>query len=155
MALSFYTSVARQLFVGSVWDWVANTINIQIMTDTYTFSAAHDFRNDLTNEVTGTNYTAGGLALDNKTASAANPTVLTADDEVIAQSAGGFSTGRKYALTKITGGASSTDPLLCYGTAAGDFGNVAGQLTLDVPSSFITLQVLMAGSAAAVRVVAH
>ena len=37
MALSFYTSVARQLFVGSVWDWVANTINIQIMTDTYTF----------------------------------------------------------------------------------------------------------------------
>lgn len=141
MALSFYPSVARQLFVGSVWDWVANTINIMIMTNTYTFSATHDFRDDITNEVTGTNYTAGGLALDNKTASAANPTVLTANDEVIAQSAGGFANGRKYALTKITGGAANTDPLLCYGAAAGDFGNVAGQLTLDVPASFITLTV--------------
>jgi hypothetical protein len=142
MALSFYTSVARELVVGSVWDWVANTINIWLATNAgYTFSAAHDKRDDLAGEVSGTNYSAGGLALDNKTASAANPTVMTANDEVIAQSGAGFSNGRKYILTKITGGAASTDPLLCYGAAAGDFGNVAGQLTLDIPASFITLTV--------------
>lgn len=140
MALSFYTSAAEDL-VDATWDWVADTINIWIATNTYTFSAAHNFRDDLTNEVSGTNYSAGGLALDSKTASAANPCVMSAADEVIAQSGGGFSNGRKYILTKITGGASSTDPLLCYGTAGADFGNVAGQLTLDVPTSFITVTV--------------
>jgi hypothetical protein len=141
MALSFYNSVARELVVGSVWDLVANTINIWLATNAYNFAAAHDRRDDLNNEVSGTNYTAGGLALDGKTVSAANPAVFTANDEVIAQSAGGFFTARKYILVKITGGAASTDPLLCHGQAGADFGNVAGQLTLDIPSSFITITV--------------
>jgi hypothetical protein len=140
MALSFYNSFAEDL-IDSTWDWVADTINILIMTNTYTFSAGHAFRSSITNEVTGTGYTAGGLALDGKSATAANPCVLSANDEVIAQNAGGFANGRKYALAKITGGAASTDPLMAYGTAAGDFGNVAGQLTLDVPASFITVTV--------------
>jgi hypothetical protein len=139
MALTFYTATARKLVVGSVFDLVANTLNLMIMTSTYTFSAAHDFRDDITNEVTGTGYTAGGLALANKSVSSANPAVFTADDIVVAQSGAGFSTGRKYAIVKITGGASSTDPLFAYGTAGADFGNVAGALTLDVPASFVTL----------------
>ena len=142
MALLFYDSAARG-FIGedATWDWVADTINVLIMTSTYTFSAAHDFRNDITNEVTGTGYSAGGLGLDNKSVSSAgvNPAVLTADDEVIAQSGAGFSNGRKYAFSKIRGGASTADELLAYGTAGADFGNVAGQLTLDVPASFITI----------------
>jgi hypothetical protein len=140
MALSFYTSFAEDL-VMAVWNWESNTINILLMTNTYTFSAAHNFRDDITNEVTGTGYTAGGLALDGKTSSAANPSVLTANDEVIAQSGGGFANARKYAISKITGGAASTDPLMAYGTAGADFGNVAGQLTLDVPASWITITV--------------
>ena len=140
MALSFYNSAAEDLFDAG-WDWVADTINIWIATNTYAFSAAHTFRSNLTNEVTGTGYTANGLALDGKSASAANPCVLSANDEVIAQSGAGFANGRKYILTKILGGAATADPLLCYGTAGADFGNVAGQLTLDVPASFITLTV--------------
>jgi hypothetical protein len=138
MALSWYTVAARNLFTAT-YDWVSNNINIWLATNTYTFSAAHSFRSDLTNEVTGTNYTAGGLLLDTKTASSANPTVLTSADEVVAQSAGGFANARKYIIVKITGGAASTDPLICYGAAGADFGNQAGALTLDVPPSFITL----------------
>jgi hypothetical protein len=140
MALSFYNSAAEDLF-DATWDWVADTINIMLMTSTYTFSAAHAFRSSITNEVTGTGYTAGGLALASKTASAANPCVLSANDVVIAQSGAGFANARKYSISKITGGASSTDPLLCYGTAGADFGNIAGQLTLDVPTNFIQLSV--------------
>lgn len=140
MALSFYTSSAKDFATGVV-SWVAGTYNIMLMTSTYTYSAAHDFRNDITNEVSGTNYSSGGLALDNKSASAANPCVLTADDEVVAQSGAGFSNARKYAIVKILGGASSADPLLCYGAAGADFGNVSGALTLDVPASFITISV--------------
>ena len=140
MALSFYDSSARDFATGVV-AWVSGTYNILLMTSSYTFSAAHNFRDDITNEVSGTNYSSGGLALDNKSASSANPSVLTADDEVIAQSGAGFSNGRKYAVAKILGGAASADPLLAYGAAGADFGNVAGALTLDVPSSFITITV--------------
>jgi len=138
MALSVYTSHLNDTYDGDV-DWPANTINLLIMTSSYTFSAAHDFRNDITSEVSGTGYTAGGLALSNKTLGTANPCIASADDIVISQNAGGFSNGRKYALAKILGGASSADPLLWYGAAGADFGNVSGQLTLDVPSSFISL----------------
>ena len=140
MALGFYTSSAED-FADAGWDWVADTINLMIMTSTYAFSAAHAFRSDITDEVSGTGYSAGGLALDNKSASAANPCVLSADDEVIAQSGAGFADGEEYALSKILGGASSADPLLCHGVAAGAFGNVAGQLTMAVPASFITITV--------------
>ena len=140
MALTFYNSFAKKLFDADV-DLLVDTINLLIMANAYTFSAAHDFRDDITNEVTGTGYTAGGLALGTKSTSAANPSVFTAADIVIAQNAGGFTTGRKYALAKIRGGAATADELITYGTAGADFGNVAGQLTLDVPASFITLTV--------------
>jgi hypothetical protein len=141
MALSAFTVLARNLATAA-FSWTADVIHLILLTNTYTFSAAHDFRDDLSNEVTGTNYTAGGLLLDNRTASAANPSVLTADDEVVAQSGAGFANARKYVLAKITGGSVATpadDPLIYYGTAGADFGNVAGQLTLDVPASFITI----------------
>lgn len=139
MALSVYTSHLNDIYDADV-DWVSNTIHIVIMTNAgYTFSAGHDFRNDLGTEVSGTGYSSGGLALDNKSLGTANPCLASSDDEVIAQSGGGFVNGRKYALVKILGGASSADPLLWYGAAAGDFGNVAGQLTLDVPSNLVSL----------------
>jgi hypothetical protein len=141
MAMSASTSAARNLVTGVI-TWTTGTWNLGLLTNTYTFSAAHDFRDDWTNEVAnGNGYTTGGLTLDNRTASSANPSVLTADDEVIAQNASGFANARKYWLVKITGGASSTDPLFYYGTAAGDFGNQNGALTLDVPSSWITVTV--------------
>ena len=142
MALTFYTSFAKKLFDADV-DLLVDTINLLIMTNAgYTLNAAtHAFRSDITGEVTGTGYTAGGLALGTKSTSAANPSVFTAADIVIAQNAGGFSTGRKYALAKIRGGAASADELITYGAAGADFGNIAGQLTLDIPASFITLTV--------------
>ena len=137
MALTFYTSSTKDFATG-VYAWVSGTYKVVVMTSTYTFSAAHAFRSDLTNEVSGTNYSSGGMSIANKTASSANPSVLSGDDIVMAQSGGGFSTGRKYAVAKILGGAASADPLVAYGAAGGDFGNVAGALALDVPTSFLT-----------------
>ena len=140
MALSFYSSAARNFVVGEL-NWPADVFHLMLMTSSYTFNAAHDFRSDIANEVSGDGYTAGGLPLENLTASAANPCVLSADDVNIAQSASGFSNGRKYAFVEIKGGAASADPLLNYGTAAADFGNVASPLVIDVPSSLITVSV--------------
>jgi hypothetical protein len=140
MALTFYTRAANDFATGIV-SWVAANYNIIVVSNTYTFSAAHNWRSDLTNEVSGTNYTAGGILLASKTASAANPSVLTSNDVVIAQSSGGFTLGRKYIVDKALGGNSNADPLFVYGAAGADFGNVAGALTLDVPASFVTITV--------------
>ena len=138
MALAFYTSFAEDLADAGL-DWVADDLRLALMTNTYAFSAAHAFRAALTNEIaTGNGYTTGGLALDTKTATAANPCVMTAADEVVAQNAAGFTTARKYTLLKWVGTA-ATDPLIANGTAVADFGNQAGQLTLDYPASFLTI----------------
>jgi hypothetical protein len=143
VALSFPVTVAKDFATGVV-TWVAGSYSILLATNAgYTYSSAHDFRNDFTTEHTNfTGYVAGtGLVIDNKTASSANPCVLSADDEVIAQSGGGASDIRKYGVFKITGGASSTDPYFFYGAFGADVGNVAGALTLDVPTSMITITV--------------
>lgn len=139
MALSFYTRFPEDL-VDAGLDWVADSIKISIHTVTETFTAADAFWVNVstTNEVTGTNYTSGGLALANKTASLASPCVMSADDVIINQSGGGFSTGRTYVIYKVVG-SPATDPLIAHGTAGGTFGNLAGQLTLDVPVSWITV----------------
>ncbi len=141
MALTAYTSWAKDLSTGLFLWTSATDYRIFIMTTTYTFSAAHAFRSSLTNEVSGTNYVASGGPVDNNTASAANPCVMSADDITYAQSASGFSTAQKYAIVKITGGASSTDPLVAYGDAGASFGNVVGALTVDIPASFLTVTV--------------
>ena len=79
MALTFYTSSTKDFATG-VFAWVSGTYKVVVMTSTYTFSAAHAFRSDLTNEVSGTNYSSGGMSIANKTASSANPSVLSGDD---------------------------------------------------------------------------
>jgi glutamate dehydrogenase/leucine dehydrogenase len=44
--------------------WEAEDNKVLMVTDSYTHDyTVHDFRDDITNEVTGTGYTAGGIAL--------------------------------------------------------------------------------------------
>jgi len=83
------------------------------------------------NEVSGTNYTAGGPTLDNVAVTlAAGVVTVDCDDEVIAQSATGFSDGRALVMYKDTG-TPATSIIIAHLIAAGDFGNVAGSLTLQ------------------------
>jgi hypothetical protein len=133
--MNFYTSFMKKLSDNDV-DYAADTIKVEVMTSSYTFSAAHDFADDLSAEVSGTNYTSGGPTLSTKTTSAANPCVWDADDVTFAQSGSGFSNGRGFTLYKSTGTA-STSPLICNHTAGSDFGNVAGSLTIQWSASGI------------------
>ena len=46
---------------GKVLGFTSDTFKVMLTTSSYTEDKdAHDFRNDVTNEVTGTGYTAGG-----------------------------------------------------------------------------------------------
>jgi hypothetical protein len=137
MAMNFYDSLALELATG-IWNWDTNTIHLVLTTTTYAFVAGHSKRSSITNEVTGTNYTAGGKLLANTSATAANPTVMSADDQTYAQSGAGFANARNYVVTKFSG-TPANDNLWAHGVAGADFGNQAGLLTLDIPLSWFTL----------------
>lgn len=121
----------RQNNGTAVVDYDTDTIKVAILTSAYTYNAAHDFFNDLTNEVSGTNYTAGGTAVAGVTfALDGDNAEFVHNDIDWTQSGAGFSNGRVFVWYKDTGNV-ATSPLIMRMTEASDFGNVAGTLTLD------------------------
>ena len=117
---------------GNAIDLDTDTIKVMIVTSAYTYSAAHDFINDANaDEVSGTNYTAGGTAISGVTlALDGNNAEWIHDDIVWAQSGAGFANGRTFIWYLDTGNA-ATSKVIQYMSEASDFGNVAGPLTLD------------------------
>lgn len=95
-------------------DFNSDTIKAAICTSSYTPDQdAHDYFNDVTNEVTGTGYTAGGATLTGCTVTydgASNTLKLDADDAVWSSST---ITGRKVVIYKSTGTASTSPLLVC------------------------------------------
>lgn len=116
-------------------DWPADTIAVTLHTSAFTFDQdAHDFRNDLTNEVSGTGYTAGGVNLANKSVTydtATNKTILDADNISWTTST---ITARGAAVQKVIGGATSADPLLSYIDFGSDQSTVAGTFAINWPA---------------------
>lgn len=101
-------------------DWVPDTIKIALTTSSYTPNQdTHDFFDDITNEVSGTGYTAGGATLASKTTaydSSTNETRLDAADPSWATAT--FTT--RYAVVYKDTGTASTSPLLGYVDFGGD-----------------------------------
>lgn len=97
----------------------------------------HNFFDDVTNEVTGTNYTAGGAALGSQTVSRSTGTVtFDASDVVWLQDPSGFSNARKFVLRRHNATPANA-PLFSVVTADADVGNVTGDLTIAWHSSGI------------------
>lgn len=107
-----------------------DTIKVMLTTSAYTPNQdTHDYKDDVTNEVTGTGYTAGGVTLANKalTYDAATNTVkFDADDASWASST---ITARTYVIYKDTGVA-STSPLIAYGSESADVSTTNGTFSL-------------------------
>lgn len=114
MANVIYNSFKRDIANGSI-DLDTDTIKIMLVTSAYTPDIdAHTKRSDITNEVVGTGYTAGGATLASKTVTANNTTdkgVFDAADVVWTTST---ITARGAVLYKSRGGAASADELICY-----------------------------------------
>lgn len=127
---------------GNAIDLDTDTIKVMLVTNSYTPSQAHDFINDANaNEVSGTNYTAGGATIAGVTLSLSSDTVQWVHNDITwTQSGAGFSNARYAIWYKDTGNA-STSPLIMYMSLGGaDVGNVAGDLTLDGSASTGVLQ---------------
>lgn len=119
-----------------------NGIKCALVTSAYTPNQnTHDFFDDITNEVTGTNYTAGGNVCSNPAVTMDGAGLITfdADDPATwSQNAGGFSTARRAILYRDTGTA-ATSQLIAYSDAfSADRGNVDGDfsITFDAAGVF-------------------
>jgi len=95
-------------------DWAGDSIKVMLLTSTYTPNQdTHQYKSDLTGEVTGTGYTAGGVALANKTMpynSATNQLSRKADNVQWANS----TITARYAVVYDDTGTAGTSPLIGY-----------------------------------------
>jgi hypothetical protein len=130
MASLIYNKGLEALIRGSI-DFDTDTFKIMLVTASYTPNKdTDDFRNDVTNEVTGTGYTAGGAT------STVTATLDTANDRVDI-SVGAVSwasstiTARAGVLYKSRGGASSADELIAYIDFGSDIASTNGTFSLS------------------------
>lgn len=107
----------------------SDSFKLALVTDTHTpdFNA-HDFYADLTNEVSGTGYTAGGAVTASETI-AVSGGFVTIDFADVAWTTATFSSVRAGIWYDDT---LASDPLICSNTFGADFSVTAGTLTVVV-----------------------
>ena len=137
MASLLYTSFIRDIATGSV-DCDTDSFKGMLVTSSYTANKDHDKRDDITNEVSGTGYTAGGAAVTLTTA------LDTTNDRVtITPSEPSWSTAtitaRGMVIYKARGGASSADELVAFVDFGSDVTSTAGTFATDITTP-ITIQ---------------
>lgn len=107
-----YGNFMKNVLSGKVVDWINHPIKVMLCTSTYVPNQdTHQTKADVTGEVTGTGYTAGGATLANKTITydpATNTTILDADDVVWLNS----TITARYAVIYDDNGATDADKLL-------------------------------------------
>jgi hypothetical protein len=130
MASLIYNRGLEQLARGTI-DFDTDTFRVMLVTSGYTEDKdAHDFRDDVTNEVSGTGYTAGGATVT------VTVTLDTANDRVDI-SLGGATwpsstiTARKAVYYKSRGGAASADELIAVNDFGSDVISTGGTFTLN------------------------
>lgn len=138
MASLIYDSFTDDISKGNI---VPNTDTFWMMlvTSSYTPNkGTHTKRSDVTNEVTGTAYSAGGAV---SALTLAKDTSLHKETMSFAAVAWASSTitARGAVIYKRRGGASSADELVCYIDFSSDITSTGGTFT-STPSSALTYQ---------------
>lgn len=137
MASLIYNSAIDDMARGAI-DFDTDTFKAMLVTSAYAPDKdTHLKRSSVTNEVSGTGYTAGGAA------SAVTVTKDTTNDKVTIQFAAvswanSTMTARGCVYYKSRGGASSADELVAYNDFNGDVSSTGG--TFNIAASTITLQ---------------
>jgi hypothetical protein len=138
MASLIYNSAVHDTATGAI-NFDTDTFWAMLTTSAYTENKdTHTKRSDVTNEVTGTGYTAGGKAITVSVAA-----VDTTNDRVVitfnqVEWASSTITARKMVVYKRRGGAATEDELVFVN----DFGSdvISANGTFTVAASTITLQ---------------
>jgi hypothetical protein len=107
-----YGNFMKNVLSGKVVDWINHPIKVMLCSSAYVPNQdLHQTKADVTGEVTGTGYIAGGAALATKTITydaATNATILDADDVVWPNA----TITARYAVIYDDNGATDADKLL-------------------------------------------
>lgn len=117
-------------------DILSDTLKVMLTTSSYSPNQdTHEFKSSVTNEVSGTGYTAAGQALTSVTwAYASRVTTLDADDPTWATAT---ITARKAVYYDSTPGSDATRPLLVQVDFGGDVTSTSGNYSIIHDSSGI------------------
>lgn len=132
--------LAMKSMVNKEVDFDTDTVKVMLCTSTYVPNQdTHQYKSSVTNEVTGTGYTAGGATLASKTVvydTATNTLTLDCADPTWAAS----TITARFAVFYISTGTDSTSALLCYWDFGADVSSSSGTFTLTIDAAgLITL----------------
>jgi len=129
MANVIYNSFKQKIMDGSI-DLDTDTIKVALVTSSYTPDQdSHEDFADITNEVSGTGYTAGGATLSNVSITKDNTDnegIFDADDVTWSSST---ITARGAVVYKDSG-TPATSWLICYVDFGSDYSSVAGDFKI-------------------------
>ncbi|MFC9768676.1 hypothetical protein [Rhodococcus jostii] len=112
-------------------DWNTDTLKVMLATSSYTPDQdTHQYKSSVTNEVSGTGYTAGGATLASATTTyttGTNTLVLDAADSSWTTST---ITARYAIIYNSTPGTDATRPLIAYVDFGADVSTTAGTFTI-------------------------
>lgn len=131
MADIIYNSFLRDVWNGTI-DLDTDTFKIMLVTSSYAADRdAHTKRSDITNEVSGTGYTAGGMAISGLSVVANNTSDRGVWDGTDPQWTSSTITARGAVIYKSRGGASSADELVKYIDFGTDKSSSGGNFTIQ------------------------
>jgi hypothetical protein len=123
---SFFTKLANKEI-----DLDTDVIKIMLTTSAYTpLQDTHDYKDDVTNEITGTGYTATGATLGTKTSVYTGGTNTWAFDAADAVWTTSTFTARYAVIYDSTPATDATRPLICYIDFGADVSVSAGTFTV-------------------------
>lgn len=118
-------------------NFATDTAKAMLCTSTYVPDQdTHRYKNQVTNEITGTGYTAGGVTLTSKTVTytaATNVLMLDAADPAWASS----TLTARFIVFYIDTGTATTSPLLAYADFGVDITSTASTFTYQIPTTGI------------------
>lgn len=130
MASALYNSVKVEIARGNI-DLQVDDIKVMLVTSTYVQDIdLHNFRDDITNEVVGTGYVAGGQSLAGLVVAQDNVNDRATVDATDNQWAGSTITARGAVIYKNVG-TPATDPLVGYLDFGGDIVSDNGNFDIN------------------------
>lgn len=137
MADLVYNSFMFDLAAGNI-DLNTDTFKIMLVTSTYTPNAdTHNRRDDITNEVSGAGYTAGGATLASVTLTQDDANDRAVWDAADPSWAASTITARGAVIYKSRGGLASADELVCYKDFGSDIVSTNGTFTVQIHANGI------------------
>lgn len=133
MASLIYNSCIRDAVVGNI-DFDSDTFKMLLVTSSYSAAKSHAKRSDVTNEVTGTGYTAGGNACTVSVAAVDNTNNDVEISFTVTSWTSATITARAGVIYKSRGGASSADELVGYVDFGSDVSSTNGTFAVTVSS---------------------